>query len=49
MIYKAIQGFVWDKAFSDKNADEKTSIVTKTILGIMSNIIPNEIVTIDIS
>ena len=47
MIFKAIQGFDWVKALLDKSADEKTSILTKTILNIMSNFVPNEIVTID--
>ena len=36
-----------DKAFLDKSTDEKASILTKAILNIMSNFIPNEIVTID--
>ena len=47
MISKVIQGFDWDKAFFDKRTKEKASILTKTILNIMSNFIPNEIVTID--
>ena len=47
IILEAIESFDWDKAFFDKSADEKTSILTKTILNIMSNFIPNEIVTID--
>ena len=47
MISKAIQGFDWDKAFLDKSTEEKASILSKTILNIMSNFIPNEIVTID--
>ena len=47
MISIAIEGFDWDKAFLDKSADEKTSILTKTILNIMGNFILNEIVTID--
>ena len=47
MVSKAIQGFDWDKAFLDKSTGEKVSIFTKTILNIMSNFIPNEIVTID--
>ena len=42
-----IQGFDWDKAFSGKSTDEKASILAKAILNIMSNFIPNEIVTID--
>ena len=45
MISKAIEGFDWDKSFSDKSADEKDFILTKPILNIMSNLIPNEIVT----
>ena len=45
MISKAIQGFDWDKAFLDKSTEEKASILTKTILNIMSNFIPNEVVT----
>ena len=44
MISKSIQGFGWDKAFSDKNTDEKASILTKAILSIVNNFIPNEIV-----
>ena len=47
MISKAIQGFDWDKAFLDNSTEEKASIFTKTILNIMSNFIPNEIVTIN--
>ena len=47
MISKAIEGLDWDKAFLDKSADEKTSILTKNILNILSNFILNEIVTID--
>ena len=37
MISKTICDFDWDKAFLGKNVDEKTSILTKTILNIMSN------------
>ena len=47
MISKAIQGFDWDKTFLDKSTEEKASILTKSILNIMSNVIPNEKVTID--
>ena len=47
MISNAIQGFDWDKALLDESAGEKASILTKTLLNIMSNFIPNEIVTID--
>ena len=47
MISKAIQGFHWDKAFLDKSTEEKASILTKIILNILRNFIPNEIVTTD--
>ena len=47
MISKTIQGFDRDKAFLDKSTEEIVSILTKTILNIMSNFNPNEIVTID--
>ena len=47
MISIAIEGFDWDKVFLDKSADEKTYILTKTILNVMGNFILNEIVTID--
>ena len=46
MISKTIEGFDWDKAFSDKRTDEKASILTKVILNIMINFIPDEIVTV---
>ena len=46
-ISKAIQGFDWDIALFDKSAEEKASILTKTLLSIMSNFILNEIATID--
>ena len=47
MISDAMEGFEWDKAFSNKSVDEKVSILTKAILNIMSDFIPYEIVTID--
>ena len=47
MISKAIQGFDWDKTFLDKSTEEKPSILTKAVVNIMINFIPNEIVTID--
>ena len=47
MISRAIERFGWNKAFSGKKIDEKASNLTQTILNIMSNFIPNEIITID--
>ena len=35
MISKTIQGFNWNKTFSDKSTDEKASILTKAILNVM--------------
>ena len=42
MILKTIEGFDWMKALSEKNVDEKASILTATLLNILSNYIPNE-------
>lgn len=50
MTSKAIEVFDWHKSFLDKSADEKTFILTKTILNTKhtkSNLNPNETVTID--
>ena len=47
MFFKSISGSDRDKAFLDKSTEEKAYILTQTIINIMSNFIPNEIVTID--
>ena len=39
-----MKGFDWDKEFLNKRTDEKTSILTKTVLNIASDFIPNDIV-----
>ena len=48
---RPLKDFDWDNAFLDNSGDEKTSILTKTILNInysqLFSIILNEIVTID--
>ena len=44
MISKTMKGFDWDKEFLNKRTDEKTSILTKTVLNIASDFIPNDIV-----
>ena len=46
-IRKALEVFDWQKAFSGKTINEKVSILTNTIINIMSNYVPNEVVTID--
>ena len=47
LIFNAIQRFDRDKALSDKSTDEKASVLTKAILSIMNNFIPNEIMSTD--
>ena len=39
--------FDWDRAFVNNNVNEKVFILNKTILNILSNFIPHEILTID--
>ena len=46
-IRKALEVFDWQRAFSGKTINEKVSILTNTIINIMSNHVPNEVVTID--
>ena len=46
MISKVIEWFVLNKKFSDKSFNEGAFILTNTILSIMSNFIPKEVVTV---
>ena len=39
--------FVWDRASVNANVNEKLFILNKTILNILSNFIPHEILTVD--
>ena len=39
--------FVWDRASVNANVNEKLFILNKTILNILSNFIPHEILTTD--
>ena len=39
-----MKGFDWDKEFLNKRTDEKTSVLTKTVLNIASDFILNDIV-----
>ena len=39
--------FDWDRAFVNINVNEKVFILNKTIVNILSNFIPHEILTID--
>ena len=47
LIRKAIDGFNWQKAFSNKNVNEKVDTFNKTILNILSNLIPHETLICD--
>ena len=47
LIRRAIDGFNWQKAFSNKNVNEKVDTFNKTILNILSNFIPHETITCD--
>ena len=39
--------FDWDRAFIKTNVSEKVLILNKTILNILSNYVPHEILTVD--
>ena len=47
LIRRATDGFNWQKAFSNKNVNEKVNTFNKTILNILSNFIPHETITCD--
>ena len=47
LIRRAIDGFNWQKAFSNKNVNEKVDPFNKTILNILNNFIPHETITCD--
>ena len=46
-IRRAIDKFDWDRAFVDTNVNEKMFILNRTILNILSNFIPHNILTVD--
>ena len=47
LIRRAIDEFNWQKAFSNKNVNEKVDTFSKTILNILSNFIPHKTITCD--
>ena len=47
LIKRAINNFNWEKAFSNTNINEKVSLFNKTILNILNNYIPHEIIICD--
>ena len=47
LIRTAINQFNWEKAFENKNVDEKVLTFNKTVLNILSNFIPHELIVCD--
>ena len=47
LIERSLQSFDWKNAFSNCNPNEQVSMLTKTVLNIMSNFIPNETIMVD--
>ena len=43
-IRREINQFNWERAFENKNVDEKVVIFNKTVLNILSNFIPHELI-----
>ena len=46
LIKRSLENFDWKNAFSNCNPNEDVSVLTKTVLNIMSNVIPNETVLV---
>ena len=47
LIRRAIKEFNWERAFSNTSVNEKVDIFNRTILNILSNFIPHEIIVCD--
>ena len=47
LIKRAINSFDWEKAFSNIDVDKTISIFNQTIINILCNFIPHEIVLFD--
>ena len=47
LIKRTINQFNWERAFENKNVDEKDLSFNKTILNILSNFIPLELIVCD--
>ena len=41
---RSINEFDWDRASANKHVDEKVLIFNKTVLNVLSNFIPHEII-----
>ena len=47
LIRRSINEFDWDRAFANKHVDEKVLIFNKTVLNVLSNFIPHEVIVCD--
>ena len=47
LIRRPINEFDWDRAFANKHAYEKVLIFNKTVLNVLSNFIPHEVIVCD--
>ena len=47
LIRRAIKEFNWERAFSNTSVNEKVDIFNRTVLDILSNFIPHEIIVCD--
>ena len=47
LIRRAINQFNWEKAFKNKNVDEKVLTFDKTVTNILGNFIPHELIACD--
>ena len=47
LIRRAIKELTWERAFSNTSVNEKVDIFNRTILNILSNFIPHEIIVCD--
>ena len=47
LIRRSINEFDWNRAFTNKHVDEKVLIFDKTVLNILSNSIPHEVIVCD--
>ena len=47
LIRRSINEFDWDRAFANKHVDGKVFIFHKTVLNVLSNFIPHEVILCD--
>ena len=46
-IKKAINLFDWESLLNNSDVNEQVSVLTQTIMNVMSNFVPNELITCD--